>query len=142
MTNAGDDLSLKDYVIPLSRRTCIMGILNVTPDSFSDGGQFFDTESAIEHGLRMAGGGAAMDSAADSGSKTAQIKLKRSQKGTRPTTPSMKVLTYQRPVLEARIPNSQRSRWRCVRRRTLAASAKHKSAAMNEVWVRASTAQA
>jgi dihydropteroate synthase len=37
----------------------IMGILNVTPDSFSDGGQFFDTDEAIEHGLKMAADGAA-----------------------------------------------------------------------------------
>ncbi len=38
----------------------VMGVLNVTPDSFSDGGQFFDTEKAIEHGLRMAADGAAI----------------------------------------------------------------------------------
>jgi dihydropteroate synthase len=37
-----------------------MGVLNVTPDSFSDGGQFFDTEKAIEHGLQMAAEGAAI----------------------------------------------------------------------------------
>ena len=35
-----------------------MGILNVTPDSFSDGGQFFDSSAAIEHGLRLAVDGA------------------------------------------------------------------------------------
>ncbi len=38
----------------------VMGVLNVTPDSFSDGGQFFDTEKAIEHGIRMAADGAAI----------------------------------------------------------------------------------
>ena len=38
----------------------VMGVLNVTPDSFSDGGQFFDADKAIEHGLRMAGDGAAI----------------------------------------------------------------------------------
>lgn len=31
-----------------------MGILNVTPDSFSDGGKFFDRDKAIEHGVKMA----------------------------------------------------------------------------------------
>lgn len=36
----------------------IMGIVNVTPDSFSDGGEFFDAARAIEHGLRLAGDGA------------------------------------------------------------------------------------
>lgn len=38
----------------------VMGVLNVTPDSFSDGGRFFDTDMAIEHGLKMAAEGAAI----------------------------------------------------------------------------------
>ena len=38
----------------------VMGVLNVTPDSFSDGGQFFDTDKAIKHGLQMAAEGAAI----------------------------------------------------------------------------------
>ena len=37
-----------------------MGILNVTPDSFSDGGRFLDTVAAIEHGRRLAAEGAAI----------------------------------------------------------------------------------
>ena len=37
-----------------------MGVLNVTPDSFSDGGKFLDTNKAIEHGIRMAAEGAAI----------------------------------------------------------------------------------
>jgi dihydropteroate synthase len=36
-----------------SSRTHIVGVLNVTPDSFSDGGEFFDKPKAIEHALRM-----------------------------------------------------------------------------------------
>ena len=38
----------------------LMGIINVTPDSFSDGGQFFDAETAIAHGRKLAGEGAAI----------------------------------------------------------------------------------
>ncbi len=38
--------------------TLVMGILNVTPDSFSDGGLWVETRSAIEHGLAMAAAGA------------------------------------------------------------------------------------
>jgi len=38
----------------------VMGVLNVTPDSFSDGGQFFDSGRAIERGLQMAADGAAI----------------------------------------------------------------------------------
>ena len=38
----------------------VMGILNVTPDSFSDGGQFLEADRAVEHGLEMAAQGAAI----------------------------------------------------------------------------------
>jgi dihydropteroate synthase len=37
----------------LGERTLVAGILNVTPDSFSDGGQFFSRQAAVEHGLRL-----------------------------------------------------------------------------------------
>jgi dihydropteroate synthase len=37
----------------LGKRTLLMGVLNVTPDSFSDGGLFFDKETAIARGLKM-----------------------------------------------------------------------------------------
>jgi dihydropteroate synthase len=47
-----------DRILDLSRQGLIMGVLNVTPDSFSDGGNFFDAENAVEHGLRMAAEGA------------------------------------------------------------------------------------
>lgn len=40
------------------RQTLIMGVLNVTPDSFSDGGQFYQTERAVRHALKMAEEGA------------------------------------------------------------------------------------
>jgi dihydropteroate synthase len=49
-----------DRVFDLSRRGMIMGVLNVTPDSFSDGGQFPDVESAISHAMAMTGEGADM----------------------------------------------------------------------------------
>src|SRR3981189_3648041 len=42
----------------LGERTVVMGVLNVTPDSFSDGGKFFDTERAIEQAMAMERGGA------------------------------------------------------------------------------------
>lgn len=44
--------------IALSKRTLVMGILNVTPDSFSDGGRYFDVDRAIAHGLSMIKDGA------------------------------------------------------------------------------------
>jgi dihydropteroate synthase len=42
----------------LSRRTLLMGVLNVTPDSFSDGGRFFEWTRAVEQGKRLAEEGA------------------------------------------------------------------------------------
>ncbi len=46
------------HVFDFSQRTFIMGILNVTPDSFSDGGLHMDLEKAVEHALEMAEHGA------------------------------------------------------------------------------------
>ncbi|MDZ4827893.1 MAG: dihydropteroate synthase, partial [Actinomycetota bacterium] len=37
-----------------------MGVVNVTPDSFSDGGRFLDSGAAIAHGRALAGAGAAL----------------------------------------------------------------------------------
>ncbi|MEO8045215.1 MAG: dihydropteroate synthase [Spartobacteria bacterium] len=45
-------------VLDLTQRALIMGVLNVTPDSFSDGGEFFATRAAVKHGLEMARTGA------------------------------------------------------------------------------------
>jgi dihydropteroate synthase len=42
------------------RAPVIMGVVNVTPDSFSDGGLFLDADTAVEHGRRLAGEGAAI----------------------------------------------------------------------------------
>ncbi|OQX86336.1 dihydropteroate synthase, partial [candidate division KSB1 bacterium 4484_87] len=51
-------LVCKSRTLDLSSRTHIMGILNVTPDSFSDGGKFLDKEQAVSHALRMVADGA------------------------------------------------------------------------------------
>ena len=42
----------------LGKRTLVMGVINVTPDSFSDGGAHLDRESAIEYGLQLVEDGA------------------------------------------------------------------------------------
>ena len=44
--------------LPVPGRCLVMGVLNVTPDSFSDGGLWFEPQQAIEHGLAMLGSGA------------------------------------------------------------------------------------
>jgi dihydropteroate synthase len=49
---------LRDGVLRFGRLPLLMGIVNVTPDSFSDGGRFFDPEAAVEHGLQLVADGA------------------------------------------------------------------------------------
>jgi len=52
-----ENIYLKNHVLPISERTCIMGILNVTSDSFSDGGMYLDPERAVEKALAMSAEG-------------------------------------------------------------------------------------
>jgi dihydropteroate synthase len=52
------DLRVGDRVLPTSRRCLVMGVINVTPDSFSDGGRYLDHRAAVAHGLRLAAEGA------------------------------------------------------------------------------------
>ncbi|NUT01270.1 MAG: dihydropteroate synthase [Sphingomonas sp.] len=59
LTGARQPLQLGDRTIRLDQPQ-VMGILNVTPDSFSDGGRFADPAIAVEAGVRMAGEGAAI----------------------------------------------------------------------------------
>ena len=52
------NISCGGHALSLGARTCIMGILNVTPDSFSDGGSFFTTDAAVAHGEKLVEDGA------------------------------------------------------------------------------------
>ncbi|GGD04516.1 dihydropteroate synthase [Thalassobacillus devorans] len=54
----GFTLNTKKQVYDLDKKTLIMGILNVTPDSFSDGGKFSDLEKAVEQAAAMERDGA------------------------------------------------------------------------------------
>lgn len=48
----------RKFEFTFPRPSLVMGILNVTPDSFSDGGRYFDLDAAVQRGLAMAGEGA------------------------------------------------------------------------------------
>ncbi len=54
----GFRLNFSEKLLDLSSRTHLMGILNVTPDSFSDGGEFLEVEDAVEQGMKMVEQGA------------------------------------------------------------------------------------
>ncbi len=49
---------VRDRVLTIDRRPLVMGIVNVTPDSFSDGGRFAAVEAAVAHGLELVSQGA------------------------------------------------------------------------------------
>ena len=58
---------LRIRMLEFPRRPLIMGIVNVTPDSFSDGGQHFATQAAVAQGLTLAAAGAEWRDLARSG---------------------------------------------------------------------------
>ncbi|MDD5326336.1 MAG: dihydropteroate synthase [Phycisphaerae bacterium] len=60
MTNNAKIVEWPRGRLDFSAGCVVMGVLNVTPDSFSDGGKFLDSNKAIEHGLKMAADGAAI----------------------------------------------------------------------------------
>ncbi|MCF6247781.1 MAG: dihydropteroate synthase [Desulfobacula sp.] len=51
-------LEFNRFVLDFNSRTCIMGILNATPDSFSDGGKFNSCETAVAQGIKLVEDGA------------------------------------------------------------------------------------
>ena len=52
------DWRLRTRTLELGRRTLVMGVVNITPDSFSDGGCFVDPDAAVAHALRLLDEGA------------------------------------------------------------------------------------
>ena len=59
-TSRATSWKLRRRTFDLSTGPLLMGIVNVTPDSFSDGGKFVDPQTAVDHALRLAGEGAAI----------------------------------------------------------------------------------
>src|SRR5271165_3355500 len=49
---------LRGRTLEMGRRTLVMGVVNITPDSFSDGGVFLDSDAAIAHGISLLDEGA------------------------------------------------------------------------------------
>ena len=75
--------SFRGFSLDFSHKTHLMGILNVTPDSFSDGGRYLAPKRAVQHALRMVGDGAdiidvgGLSSRPGSGPVTVQEELRR-----------------------------------------------------------------
>lgn len=58
MRTTQEQIKCGPYTLDYSKKTIVMGILNVTPDSFSDGGEFNQIERAVKHAREMAANGA------------------------------------------------------------------------------------
>lgn len=98
--------------LPTPPRCLVMGILNVTPDSFSDGGRYLATAAAVDHGLRLVaegadlvdvGGestrpGASRTTAADEQQRVLPVIRELARLGVRPTVDTMRASTAQRAV--------------------------------------------
>jgi dihydropteroate synthase len=86
---------LRTRTLALGERTLLMGILNVTPDSFSDGGQFISAESALRHALALL----------DQGADLLDLGGESTRPGAAPITPAeeqARVLPVLRAILAAR----------------------------------------
>jgi dihydropteroate synthase len=90
-------LVLRHGVLDLGREPAVMGILNVTPDSFSDGGRFAGRRAAVRQALRMAADGA----------RIIDVGAESTRPGSAPV-PIAEELRRLMPVLEALVPAVRR----------------------------------
>ncbi|MGA8152777.1 MAG: dihydropteroate synthase [Terriglobales bacterium] len=92
------DWNIGSRTLQLGKRTLIMGVLNVTPDSFSDGGLYIDHDRAVAHGLQLLKDGAdIIDVGGESTRPGAQVLATAAAKG----SPKESVPGEKRPVSEA-----------------------------------------
>lgn len=82
--------ALRTRSLTLAERTLLVGVVNVTPDSFSDGGNFFSATSAIDHALRLL----------DEGADMLDIGGESTRPGTRPPVSTQEELDRVLPVME------------------------------------------
>jgi len=87
--------------LELGKRTQIMGIVNVTPDSFSDGGQFLDRDKAVEYALKLIADGADI---VDIGGESTRPGSKVDDKSTKATSPLARVGVTEQEELNRVIP--------------------------------------
>ncbi len=89
---------LRSRTLALGERTLLMGIVNITPDSFSDGGRFFSVDSALTHALRLL----------DEGADLLDLGAESTRPGATPVTPDeeqSRLLPVLNAILKAR-PNT------------------------------------
>ena len=90
---------LRTRSLELGSRTLVMGVVNVTPDSFSDGGRFVRAEAAVEHALRLLDEGA--DIVDIGGESTRPGTVLFGETGPKPSVSPQEEMDRVLPVLEA-----------------------------------------
>ena len=86
--------------LQLGKRTLVLGVINVTPDSFSDGGVHFDRDRAVEHGMRLLTDGAdILDVGGESTRPGAKV-LPSTETAGKITTPAGQPYAERQPVSE------------------------------------------
>src|SRR6266702_4038882 len=68
-------LRARQFTFTFPRPALVMGVVNVTPDSFSDGGKFFDPAAAVQHALELMAEGASIVN--DVGARRASAAMRR-----------------------------------------------------------------
>ncbi|MCA1952916.1 MAG: dihydropteroate synthase [Hyphomicrobiales bacterium] len=110
---------------PTEARALIMGIVNVTPDSFSDGGRFLAAEDALAQGLRLAGEGADILDIGGESTRPGHVEVPADEE-IRRVLPVIEGLARARPDLALSIDTTKAE----VARRAIAAGAR----IINDVW--------
>src|SRR5437763_15784644 len=89
--------NLGSRTIELGRRTLIMGIVNVTPDSFSDGGLYFDAEKAVAHAEQLLAQGASLIDVGGESTRPGAAATVSEEEERRRVLPVIRDLTRRRP---------------------------------------------
>src|SRR3977135_1278092 len=84
--------------LPIGERTLIMGVLNVTPDSFSDGGEFLSLDSALAHAEQMIAEGADIIDVGGESTRPGGAAIVSAEEELKRVLPVIKQLTKRCPV--------------------------------------------
>lgn len=83
---------MKDFSLDIGKRTYVMGILNITPDSFSDGGRYYNLDDAVKHAHYIE----------DAGADILDIGAQSTRPGHTPVTPEEEIRRFENLLKEIR----------------------------------------
>ena len=86
------EFRMRDFSLELGKRTYVMGILNITPDSFSDGGRYYNLDDAVKHAHYIE----------DAGADMLDIGAQSTRPGHTPVSPEEEIRRYENLLKEIR----------------------------------------